>query len=226
MPLILNQYLSTIYSMKLLWHFILILASFLVAFGIVQVPFFSPYIIQFLALFIVIYFVISFFRKKRNPNAQLFGNTSDIVILIISILLLISVSGNIYSPLFFLIYFLGFGITFIFEPVSVIVFAVIALLYFLPEAIKNGSIESFLRIGSILLIAPLAFFFGEDVKEKNQDEEELEKLKERDEETSETISSDVETILSEEKKVLKPKDVEKLNEILEETEDLKAENQS
>lgn len=211
--------------MKLLWHFILIAISFLIAFSIVQVPFLNPYIVQFLAFFIIIYFSFSLIRKKRNPNAQLFGNTSDIVILIISILLLISVSGNIYSPLFFLIYFLGFGITFIFEPISVIIFATSALLYFLPEAIKNGSIESFLRIGSILLIAPLAFFFGEDVKEKNQDEEKLEELKERDQETSENIISDVKAILDEEKKILKPKDVQKLNEILEETEDLKAENQ-
>lgn len=208
--------------MKFIWHLFLILFSFAVAFLIVQTPL-NAYAIQILAGSILVYFLIFFIRKKKNPEAQMFGNTIDIVVLIISILILISISGNIYSPLFFLIYFLGFGIAFIFEPVSVIFFAVSALLYFLPEAIKNGSTESFLRIASILLIAPLAFFFGEDLKEKEADEEELEEIKEREFEASQTITGDVQAILEKDKANLKSDEVEKLDEILEEAEDLRDE---
>ncbi len=207
--------------MKVVWHFLLIIIAVGAAFLVSQTGA-ADYTIQILAGLIIIYLITAFIRKKVNPQMQLFGNGIDIVVLIIAILLLISITGNIYSPLFFLIYFLGFGITFIFEPFSVIIFTVSALLYFLPIALINGSIESFIRIGSILLIAPLAFFFGEDLKEKEYVEEKLEENKEREADTGETITKDIKEVLEKDKD-LKPEEVDKLDEILEEADDLRSE---
>jgi hypothetical protein len=48
-------------------------------------------------------------------------------------------------------------------------------------------------------------------------------IKERSREAADTISEDVEDILKTEKETLKPQDMEKLNEILEEADDLRLE---
>ncbi len=123
-----------------------------------------------------------------------------------------------------MLYFLGFGITFIFEPVSVFIFAIGTIAVFMPEAIKNGYIESYVRLGSVLLISPLAYFFGREYQDRDTEEQVIESMEERTKEAADTISKDVENVLQEEKKVLKDKDIEKLNEILEETEELREES--
>ena len=182
------------------------------------------YTVQALAGLVLAYFAITFFRKKRNPKAESFSSGSDIFILNTAIILLITITGNLYSPLFFLLYFLGFGITFIFEPVTVFVFAIGVILVFLPEALKNGSIESYIRIGSVALISPLAYFFGREYKDRDEEEAEIESMKDRSQEAANTISQDIKKVLEDEKSTLPEKDVEKLNEVLEETEELREES--
>ncbi|MDE2588594.1 MAG: hypothetical protein KGL95_02865, partial [Patescibacteria group bacterium] len=141
--------------MKILAHSLLLLVSFTIAF-VWSISPLESYTVQALAALVLAYFVISYFRRKRNPKAERFSSGSDIFILNTAIILLITITGNLYSPLFFLLYFLGFGITFIFEPVTVFIFAIGVMLVFMPEALKNGSIESYIRIGSVALISPLA----------------------------------------------------------------------
>ena len=161
-------------------------------------------------------------RKRHHQNAN-FSGASDIFILNTCILLLTGLTGNIYSPLFFLLYFLGFGITFIFDPATVFIFALGTIAVFLPEALKNGAIESYIRLGSILLISPLAFFFGQEYKDRDRQQSEIEAMEERASDAANTIASDVEEVIRTEKDILKPEEVEKLNEILEETEELREE---
>lgn len=207
--------------MKMVWHWILIILAFAIVFVWTETSL-SDYTLQALAVLVIVYILISVIRKKRNPQSSQFGSSSDIFILIISILLLVNYTGNLYSPLFFLLYFLGFGITFIFEPIAVFVFALGAITVFLPQAFKNGSIESFLRIGSIILIAPLAFFFGQQYKDRDKEEEQMEQMRERSKEAGETIEKDVEEVLENEKN-LKPEDKDKLDEVVNEAEDLREE---
>src|SRR5579885_2215331 len=106
--------------MKLVLHSLLIAIAFTFVFVWEQTPL-DDYTIQALGIFVFLYLINTFIRKKRNPGAETFGSTLDIFILITVILLLISITGNLYSPLFFLLYFLGFGITFIFEPFTVFI---------------------------------------------------------------------------------------------------------
>lgn len=208
--------------MKLLTHGLVLLLSFGLVFIWEQTGL-NVYTIQAVALLVVIYLLISFIRRKRFKSAE-FGGVADIFILNTAIFLLIYTTGNIYSPLYFLLYFLGFGITFIFEPATVFLFTIGAVLVFLPEALKNGAIESYIRLGSLLLISPLAFFFGQEYRDRDKQEEALQEITEREKEAADTISKDVEEVIKEEKGKLKTKSVEKLDEILEESEDLREES--
>lgn len=210
--------------MKLLTHGLILLLSFGIVFIWEQTGL-DLYTIQAVAVLVVVYLLLSFIRRKKFKDGN-FGGVADIFILNTAIFLLIYTTGNIYSPLYFLLYFLGFGITFIFEPPMVFLFTIGAVLIFLPEALKNGSVESYIKLGSLLLISPLAFFFGQEYRERDKQEEALTQLTEREKDAADTIAKDVEGVLKEEKGALKTDAVEKLDEILEESEDLRQESKS
>ncbi len=210
--------------MKILFHALLLT----IAFGLVFIweqSYLVNYTIQCLAILVVFYIVLSLIRKKINPNTELFGSASDIFILTTAILLLINITGNLYSPLFFLLYFLGFGITFIFEPISVFLFTIGTVLIFLPQALKNNAIESYIRLGSIVLISPLAYLFGQEYNERVKQEELTKEKDDRLNDTAETISEDIKDVLKNEAKNLKTSDLEKMKEILDEAEELREESQ-
>lgn len=209
--------------MKFLFHCFILIASFLTVF-VWNVSPASDYTIQGLAGLVVVYGIVTLIRRKKHKATESFGGSSDIFILNTGIFLLVAATGQIYSPFFFLLYFLGFGITFIFEPATVFIYVIGAILVLLPEALKNGSMESFIRIGSIALISPLAFFFGTSYKDRDKMEEGVEEMAERTKDSADTIAKDVEEVIKDEKANLKPEDVDKLNDILEETEELREES--
>lgn len=187
-----------------------------------QNTFFSQYTIQILGFLIFLY-LISTAKRRGKPLDMLGNSTLSIFVLNTVIFLLIFSTGGFSSSLFFLLYFLVFGIAFIFEPATVFVFVLGSALIFFPQTIRDNVLENLIRIGSLVLISPLAFFFGREyVKGERQDEATF-AIKERTKDAADTISSDVEGLLKDKKEVLKSKDVEKLNEILEETENLREE---
>ncbi len=208
--------------MKILWHFLTLLASFLFIF-IWEQTLLADFTIQLLGVLVFLYLLLTIIRRKKKQINN-FGGMSDIFLLNTALFLLISLTGNLYSPLFFLLYFLGFGITFIFEPAAVFIFTIGAVCIFLPEILKNLALESFLRIGSLVLIAPLAFFFGASYKDRDKEEAQVDALQERTKDAADTIAKDVETVIKDGKDKLGTKDVEKLNEILEESEQLREES--
>ena len=53
---------------------------------------------------------------------------------------------------------------FVFEPYTIIAFTIGIVLIFIPEAIKGDAVGNFIRLGSIILISPLAFFFGRNIR--------------------------------------------------------------
>lgn len=207
--------------MKILLHAFLLFSSFGLVFIWEQTQL-ADYTIQGLAILVLFYLLLSIIRKRINPSSEMFGNASDIFILTTAILLLINVTGNLYSPLFFLLYFLGFGITFIFEPTSVFFFTIGTILIFLPQALKNNAIESYIRLGSVVLISPLAYFFGQEYSERQKEEEKLEMKDERLDDLANTIKKDVEDVLNEESKI-SDEGVEKLTEVIQEAKELKEE---
>lgn len=181
------------------------------------------YNIQALASLVGLYIVISFIRRKKNPDKVITPGNIDILILNSILLLLILITGALYSPLFFLIYFLSFGITFLFSPVTVFIFAICSVFLFLPEAMKNNALESYIKLASLILLSPLAYFFGQSYTDKEKEKSELESMAERSRHAADTISKDVQKVISKEQKKLDSEDIKSLNEILEETEALRIE---
>ena len=131
-------------------------------------------------------------------------------------------TGGINSALFFVLYFLCFGIAFVFNPLTIFVFVLGTVLIFVPY-IEPDLATNLLKLGSLALISPLAYFFGREYKKGDLQDEKINAIKERSKEAANTISRDIEEIIEDEKQVLDKKDVEKLNEVLEETEDLRLE---
>ncbi len=218
--------------MRFLQHSLLLAISFGAVF-IWQQTLLSEFTIQSLALLVIVYLVGSWIKKKKqahqpisddSPPASAFGGSFEIVVLNTAILLLVFSTGNFSSGLFFLLYFLAFGVAFVFEPATVFVFVAATFLVFLPYALQDDVTGNFLRLGSLVLISPLAFFFGREYQKTVEQEEKIEELKEKAEEAAETISTDVEQVIDSEKEVAKSSDLDKLTEVLQETEKLKEES--
>jgi|SRR5579871_3357022 len=185
--------------MKLILQSIVLGISFFAVF--IEQQFFSDYQIQIIALLIVAYFGITLLRRKFGKQKEHTHdledglNTSlDIFIFNAILMLLIIQTGALYSPIFFLVYFLCFGITFIFEPFTVFIFAVGILALFLPEALTNQALTEFVKVISVIVITPFAFFFGREYKEKEQLQKKIavqdEQTKEMTEEIKKAINSD------------------------------------
>ncbi len=184
----------------------------------------ANYTVPLLGGLIAIYLLLSL-RKGGKGLLSMGGEGPwGIFILNTVIFLVIFSTGLLNSPLLFLLYFLAFGIAFAFEPVSVFVFVVGAVLIFYPEAIKTDIMFNSLKLGSLLLISPLAFFFGKEYRKSDKKEVKMEALEERTKEAADTIAEDIEKVIEDEKQNLKNEDIDKLNEVLEETEDLRAES--
>ena len=207
--------------------FLLQAAVLILSFGVIFVWHNSPladYTVSFLGILIVLYMVLSL--RKRGKGFLNMGGEGPWGIFILNtvIFLLMFSTGSLNSPLFFLLYFLGFGIAFVFEPAMTFVFVLGAILIFIPDALKTDTLVNLLKIGSLILISPLAFFFGQQYRTNDEKEEEIEALEERSKDAADTISEDIEEIIKDEKANLKSEDLDKLNEVLEETEDLRAES--
>jgi hypothetical protein len=178
----------------------------------------SDYRSQIIGLLILAYFALTFLRRKyvKDKIGETFNSSSDIFIVNTIVMLLIIATGDIYSPVFFLAYFLCFGITFIFEPITVFVFAIGAILIFLPYALQNYALESFIKLGSMFLIAPLAFFFGKEYKDREKLAKKLEETKNE----AKNISKEIETVIENEKN-MQPESTAKLSDALNRTKKLK-----
>jgi len=206
--------------MKFVWQSILLLSSFVLVFLWAASPF-SKYSIQLVGLMIFFYILISA-RNRRKIN---FVNESPFAIFALNsvILLLIFQTGGLTSPLFFLLYFILFGIAFVFEANLVFVFAAGVIATFITQVFVGDTIINLLKVGSFIILSPMAYLVGTQTKFGVKSQQTVEDLKERTKESANTISKDVETVLKDQEENLPAEDVEKLNEVLEETEDLREE---
>lgn len=217
--------------MKLFLQTLVLILSFAIVFVWENSPL-SNYTVQILGFLVFLYLIISARKKAMPAGSQgkdfltMGGGPWGIFILNTIILLLIFSTGSISSSLFFLLYFLGFGIAFVFEPPAIFVFIIGAVLIFLPDALKGDTFGNFIKVGSLLLISPLAYFFGREYRKSDKEDDDIKALEERTKEAADTISEDVEEVVKNEKQNLKQEDMEKLNEILEETEDLREESKN
>jgi hypothetical protein len=207
--------------MKLVKQAGVLILSFLLVFIWTQTAL-SLYTVPVLGILIFAYLLLSL-RKKGRAFLNLGGDSPWVVFILNTlILLLIFSTEGLNSPIFFLLYFLGFGVAFVFEPLVVFVFVIGVILTFLPDVLKNDITTNLLKMGSLVLISPLAFFFSSEYKKSESQQEEIVETKEREAEAGKTIAEDIEEIIEEDKN-LTSNETEKLNQILEEADDLREE---
>ncbi len=208
--------------MKLFLQSLTIISSFIAIFIWQNSPL-KDYTVQLLGLFIVLYFIVA--GRKGGKGFLTLGGDGYLGVFILNtlIFLLIFSTGGINSALFFVLYFLAFGIAFVFDPKTIFIFVAGSIVIFAPE-VGFDLTTNLLKLGSLALISPLAYFFGREYRRSDIQDEKMNALEERTNEAADTISKDVEEIIEDEKQVLDKKDIEKLSEVLEETEDLRSES--
>ncbi len=120
------------------------------------------------------------------------GSLIEVFGITTSIFLTIFLTDSTNSPLFFLLYFLLFGIAFLMEPHAVFIFLAGILVLFVPEMLPGIDITELARMGGLLLISPIAYFFGREFQRR-------EKLEKEVEDTTEKIIEEAEAVKNSEK---------------------------
>jgi cell division protein FtsB len=152
-------------------YLILILALGL-AFSFSRLEFLASFNLQMIALATVIYIAFQFINRKT----KIFDEEKTLIdfsLITFVIFLIIFSTGSLSSPLFFLIYFLLFGISLLMNPTAAFTLAIISTLFFLLNYNKNYLFAEFLQLASIFLIAPLASIFGTQYLKLLQSEQKI-----------------------------------------------------
>jgi membrane-associated HD superfamily phosphohydrolase len=165
-------------------------------------------------LLIIIYFIISKRSKEPSKESTEKINLFSVFLVTTLILLVISATGGLVSPLFFLLFFLSFVIAFLLLPETVIPFVLGVMIFFLPEAMAANTTENLLKIGSILLIAPLSFFFGKEYRDREKEKDQIRKA-------ATTIEAEAIDLLQQKDADLNLKEKAELTDIIAESEELK-----
>jgi hypothetical protein len=190
-----------------------------------QITLLSKFTLEVIALLVILYLILSAIKRRQN-DAVFFGGSIDVFIFTTIVLLIVLATGNYNSGVFFLLYFLSFGIAFVFEPPTVFVFIIyVAILFTLlgytqPDGTVFGdNISNYIKLGSLVLLSPLAYFFGRELGKDDKQTKEIKDLEVKNENTANDIEKDVEKVLQE--KNLNQNEVETLNEVVEKSKKLR-----
>jgi cell division protein FtsW (lipid II flippase) len=163
---------------RFLLHTILLI---LAAFGVyvwLSLPGLSIYTLQLVALLVLLYLGSHWLRAKKPRWFHRKTITVDITILTTMILLLVTETGALTSPLFFLTYFLLFAVSLLYEIEATLVLTGVFILYFLflPGTTLTGTegLTHLAQIISLIMITPLAILTGHQyekvIEEKRENE--------------------------------------------------------
>ncbi len=138
-------------------------------------------------------------------------------------MLFIFSTGGILSNLFFLVYFLLFAVAFIMDPRSVFIFPLATIIIFWTQIFQNDITANIIKMASLAILSPLAYFFGIQFRKNDKQEDEILKTKERTTSSAKDIAKDVEEVIESGKEKLNPQEINKLSDALEEIESLREE---
>lgn len=137
----------------------------------------EPYALQLAAVLSLCY-IATHSLKRHFP--KLFSKsaiTIDVSILTSMILLLVSETGALTSPLFFLLYFLLFAVAMLYEIEATLVLTGTLILYFLFLPGTNLSDLAHLsQLAALIMITPLALFTGHQYEVSLEEKELRRKL--------------------------------------------------
>lgn len=121
----------------------------------------EPYTLQLTGLLTLLYIGTHSLRRRYPKLFHKSSVTLDLTILTSMILLLVTETGALTSPLFFLLYFLLFATSMLYEIEATLVLTGALILYFLFLPGTNLSdLMHLSQLGALIMITPLALFTG------------------------------------------------------------------
>jgi len=169
---------------KFLLHSLFLLLAVVVAFFWTKSPTLSVYTLQLIAAFILLFFANHLFFRRQIKSQKTkslppkLNLTLDAVVFTMVVMLLVYSTGGLTSPLFFLVYFLMFGLALLFEPLVTVSLAGAMILIFLITPTTQEPLTEALQLFSLILITPLALFFGSQYLKVLESEEKIKILRE------------------------------------------------
>ncbi|MDP3994775.1 MAG: hypothetical protein Q8P91_03010 [bacterium] len=161
---------------RLIGHSLLLTMSVLIAYVWTYSQFLSEYTLQFIAVLVTGYFLTRFTLRKTGRVSARIMSGLDMSVLTLIIFTLIFSTGALSSPLFFLLYFLLFGLSLLFEPGSSLFMVFISSFIFLIMPEKKDLFSELLQLASLFMIVPLALIFGKQYIKLMQSELEVKSL--------------------------------------------------
>ena len=159
---------------KFLLHCLFLAASVALAFFWTSNPKLSFYTLQLTAIFVLLYFVNQAI-SSRTKNT--FSLAIDATIFTLVVLLLVTSTGGLTSPVFFLLYFLLFGLALLFEPAVTVMLALLLVIFFALAPTSKPALDAILQLFSLVLITPLALYFSNQYLKVLEKEEKIKILK-------------------------------------------------
>lgn len=167
------------------------------------------FILAVLIILGIVYMAIQ--RRKGGSYNMLFsGKTGEIFFISTIVLLMIEITGGVDSPVYFLNYFLLFGLPLISSPLTSLIFTGSIILFYIPDLIRTFNTDILLRIGSILLLLPLSYFLSNELMKRQRENTMLKEKAKEIEENAQALETDEDDIDAR----------EKLDEIIETAEEL------
>jgi hypothetical protein len=210
--------------MKIVKESLTLLGSFLLVFVWQQTPL-GNYTIQALGLLAALLLITSLLRRGKFKPHSLIGDNPywSVFLLNTLVFLLVFATGGINSSLFLLLYFVGFGIAFVFEPAVVFVYLLGTALVLTPAIIQDDVTGNIIKCSTILVVGPLAYFFGREYRKEEKEDEALLALEEEAHKKASSIEQSVVEVLEEEKDIISDASEQKLKKALKETNELREE---
>lgn len=146
---------------KFLLHTTLLLSTVFGVYFWLSLPAMSIYTLQLVAVLVLLYLGSHALRKRMPSLFHKSSITLDITILTAMILLLVTETGALTSPFFFLVYFLLFGVAMLYEIEATLVLTGVLILFFL--FLPGTDLTDFAHLSeliALIMITPLAIFTG------------------------------------------------------------------
>ena len=159
--------------MAFLTQSLTIFFSFLFVLIVVSTPL-SSYMAPIFGFIIVISIIFVILMRRSKRHDELFtGSNKEVFTVITAVMLAIFLTGGLDSQLYFLLYFLLFAVVFLYHPAAVFVL-ILGILVVFFESVSQGSLAtSLIKLGSLVFLSPIAYFFGREFQKKQRLEDKI-----------------------------------------------------
>lgn len=132
--------------------------------------------------------LIFLFLSKKLVSLEKF-RILESIISTLSVILIISATGGLSSPLFFLNFFLLFELSLLLEPIIPLFLSFLLILFYMFSSSSYESLNSFLILLSFPIMTPLALVFGNFYLKTKRQKMELARLQNKIREMDEELAS-------------------------------------